>query len=147
MTTKSFLACEQKKLRPMKKYQLPHSFKKIGIAITICSFLAMFLNKFTFDQPEYRLIAKYGLLVGLLLVSISKEKIEDELVIKIRMESYTFAFVVGVAYALFLPFVDYMIDAFFRAKEASLDEMGDFEILWILLSFQVLCFEYLKKLH
>lgn len=147
MTTKSFLACEREKMRNMKKFQLPHTYKKIGIIVAVCSFAAMFVNKFTFDEMTYRTIAKYSLLVSMLIVSISKEKIEDEFIIKMRMESYTFAFVMGIAYVLLLPFVDFLVDMFFTSKNASLNDLGDFEILWILLSVQVFYFHFLKKAH
>lgn len=147
MTTKSFLACERESMKKMSKFQLPHSLKKIGIMIAICSFLAMFINKFTFDEILYRSMAKYGLLFGMLIISISKEKIEDEFIIKMRMESYTFAFVMGIAYVLCLPFVDFLVDTFRTSKEASLDDLGDFEILWMLLSVQVFYFHFLKKAH
>jgi hypothetical protein len=36
-------------------------------------------------------IAKTVLVLGLLIISISKEKIEDELIAKIRMQSYNYA--------------------------------------------------------
>ena len=147
MTLKTLLACESTNLREMKKYQLPHSFKKLGIAIALLSFISLFVNKFSVNLPEYRSIARYGMLIGMLLISISKEQIEDELIAQLRMQSYTVAFIFAVVYTIALPFLDYFIDVIFKAKEAMLEDMGDFVILWIMLSIQVFYFESLKRAH
>ncbi len=148
MTTKSFLDCERRNIEKMKKLQLPNYFKRIGFGVFILSFLALFINKFTFNDLDFRLISKYGMLVGLLLVSISKEKIEDELIIRLRMQSYTFAFVFGVIYALVLPLIVNVIGFLIPSKEVGgYNVNGDFVILWMLLSLQVFYFELLKKLH
>jgi hypothetical protein len=136
--------CETDKFEKIKKYQLPNHFKKIGFGIFILSFIAMFIVAFTINDPQLRQFTKYGILFGLLIISISKEKIEDEYIIKIRMQSYTIAFIIGVAYALVLPFVDFLVDYFLK-EDAQLKDMGDFMILWMLLFVQVLFFHLLKR--
>ncbi len=147
MATKSILECEIDKLKKLNKYQLPNYFKKIGIWLFIISFISLFINAFSINDLVIRAIIKYGMLIGLLLVSISKEKIEDELVVKLRMQSYTFAFIFGVMFTLMMPFVDYFFDYIFKTNEAVIKDMGDWQILWILLSLQVFYFEILKKIH
>ena len=126
----------------MRNLQIPNHFKKVGVAIAIISFVTFF---FTAKGGDFRMVGKYGLLVGMLLISISKEKIEDELIVKLRMQSYTFAFIVGVIYALLLPFVDYLVDAMVEPKIAEVKNMGDFMILWMLLSVQIFSFKLLKR--
>ena len=147
MEIKSFWDCERKSLREMSKYQIPNRFKKIGVGLAIFSFISLLINSFSINTLEFREIAKYGMLIGMLLISISKEKIEDELITKLRMQSYTFAFIIGVIYSLILPFIDYFFDVIFKTDEAIIKDMGDFQILWILLSVQIFYFEILKKLH
>jgi len=147
MTIKSVLDCERKSLEKMKKYQLPNQFKKIGFSILIISFVSLFMNRFSINDLEFKMIAKYGMLVGLLIASISKEKIEDELISNLRMQSYTFAFIVGVIITLTNPFFSYIVDFFIKAKESSTNGVGDWQILWLLLSIQVFYFEFLKRLH
>lgn len=147
MNIKSIIECEAKNFEKMNKFQLPTHYKKIGIAILIISFISIFINGFTLNKHEFNLIAKFGILIGLLLISISKEIIEDELVTKLRMQSYTFAFIVAVAYSLALPFIDYFIDIIFQSHKAVFKDIGDFTILWMLLSVQVLYYEILKKAH
>jgi len=147
MTLKSILDCERKSLKEMDKYQLPNYFKKIGVGLFVVSIISLFINAFSINVFLYREIAKYGMLIGMLLISISKEKIEDELITKLRMQSYTFAFIAGVFYALTLPFMDYFVDLIFQSDKAILKDMGDWQILWILLSVQVFYFEMLKRAH
>lgn len=147
MNKEHFIAREGKSLEKMKKLQLPHTYKKIGFWIFVVFFVGMLVNAFLIHQAELKMVSKYGLLVGLLITSISKEKIEDELVANLRMQSYTFAFIIGVVYALILPFIDYLFDMAFNNNSAVLKDMGDFNILWMLLFVQVFFFHYLKRMH
>lgn len=146
-SSSSFLDRERKSLERMKRFQLPHSFKKIGIGLAIFSFVLLFANAFLWDMIELRWMAKYGLLGGMLLISVSKDEIEDELITKLRMQSYTFAFIAVVLFTLAQPFINYLVDFIIQDGEAVFKDMGDFEILWFLLSVQVFYFIYLKKLY
>ena len=144
MTSKSVSNCERGSTQEFKKYQLPHSLKKVGIIIAAGSFIGLFANAFTVNILTVREVVKFGMLIGLLIMSISKEKIEDEFVINLRMQSYAFAFIMGVVLSLFQPFLHYVVDIFL-SKEPALEANGDFQILWILLTFQITYFELLKR--
>lgn len=148
MNVKSFMEYERKSLEKMKRYQLPNRFKKIGIGIILISLVAFFVNKFSIENIDLKLIAKYGILVGLLLVSISKEKIEDELITSLRMQSYTFAFIAGVIITLLTnPLFHYIANFISQKQQENFQGVGDWEILWILLSVQVFYFEFLKRMN
>ncbi|HEX5025386.1 MAG TPA: hypothetical protein VFV68_08940 [Agriterribacter sp.] len=147
MTKKSFMDCERRNLGNMKKYQLPHSFKKAGVVVAVVSFVVLLLHRYLSPQEELKFLARYGIIIGLLITSISKERIEDELVSQLRMQSYTFAFITGVAYAILLPFTGYLVDIMSKTKEAHVKDSGDFQVLFLLLAVQVFYFEWLKKLH
>lgn len=131
----------------LTSYQLPNRYVKIGFTLTILSFLAIIGIKMAGGADSYRFIAKQLMLVGLLLVSISRDKEEDELIVKLRMQSYSFAFIVAIIYALWLPVLDYLIDAGMVGEQPTYDELGDFMILWLLLSIQVFSFYALKRSH
>jgi len=146
MTSKSILNCERDSIQKFEKYHLPHGFKKIGLVIAIGSFIGLFANKATLDSLLIREVVKVGMLVGLLIVSISKEKIEDELIVKIRMQSYAIAFIGGVILSLFQPFANYLVDVVLGAENPAFTPTGDFQILWILLSIQVMYFELFKRI-
>lgn len=144
MNTESFLDCERRSVDKLKKYQLPNKAKTIGWILFAIGFMALFL---TTKDTNPKLIAKYTLLVGLLIVSISKEQIEDELVKSLRMHSFTFAFIFAVFIAITNPLASYVVNFFTPEKQGLFDGIGDWMILWLLLSVQVFYFEYLKRLH
>ena len=148
MDVKSFMEYERKSLEKMKKYQLPNWFKKIGIGIILISIVAFFVNKFSIEDIDIKLISKYGILIGLLLISISKEKIEDELITSLRMQSYTFSFIAGVIITLLTnPIFNFIANFISQRQGENFQEVGDWEILWILLSVQVFYFEFLKRMN
>lgn len=138
--------CERKKLEKLKKYKLPNSFKRIGWGVVIISVVVLLTRKFFLpDQVDLGLIAKNGMLLGLLIVIISKEKIEDELIGMIRGHAFSFAFIAGVVYALVMPITDYVVDLVIDSKEASYSELGDFIILWFMMVMYLAFFNLLKK--
>ena len=148
MDVKSFMEYERKSLEKMKRYQLPNWFKKIGIGIILISIVAFFVNKFSIEDIDIKLISKYGILIGLLLISISKEKIEDELITSLRMQSYTFSFIAGVIITLLTnPIFNFIANFISQRQGENFQEVGDWEILWILLSVQVFYFEFLKRMN
>lgn len=147
MKIKSIIECETNNLEKLGKYQLPNILKKIGFSIFAAFFVLLLFGKFISPGLEQNFFIKYGLLIALLVVSISKEKIEDELITKLRMQSYAFAFIGGVIFSLVLPFFDYAIDFIFEKQESIFNSLGDWSILWFLLSVQVFYFELLKRLH
>lgn len=135
---------EIKNLDKLKKYQLPNRAKSIGWIIFGIAFIALFL---TTKDTNPKLISKYTILIGLLIVSISKEKIEDELVKNLRMHSFTFAFIFAVFIAITNPLFSYFANFVFTEKQELFSGIGDWMILWLLLSIQVFYFEYLKRIH
>ncbi len=147
MNTKSFLECERKSLEKLKKYQLPNVFKKIGLGMFLVAFIAIIIIGIPKEFNNLELIAKNILLVGLLLISISKEKIEDELVKDLRMQSYSIAFIIAVIYSMVLPFVNYFVGIVLNKETEGIQDIGDFTILWMLLSVQIGFFHFLKKMH
>ena len=95
------------------------------------------------NKDLYVITSKFIMLLGMLFISLSKEEVEDELIVKIRMQSYSFAFICAVMYALILPFVDYFFD-FVSSGTEGFKNIGDFTILWLLLTVQIAMFNVLK---
>ncbi len=134
----------EKEIQRLSAFQLPNRFIRIGIGITIASFIGIILIKVLNDSETLIQLCRQLMLVGLLLVSISKDKEEDELIVKLRMQSYAFAFIVGIVYALVIPLLDFLLDSGLDKDVAAYEGMGDFMILWILLSVQIVVFNKLK---
>jgi len=84
---------------------LPNYFIKIGILVVILSIL-FFISGMIFEKSipvKKEIIASIGLdgiIIGLLLISLSKSKIEDELIVMIRMQAFAQAFIFSVIYVV-----------------------------------------------
>ena len=82
---------------------LPNYFIKIGIAVVIL-FVLFFVAGMVFEKSipiPKEIIASIGLdgiILGLLLVCLSKSKIEDELIYLLRLRAFARAFIFGAAY-------------------------------------------------
>jgi hypothetical protein len=87
------------KIEKITGYQLPNKFKIIGLVLCIISIFSISIIAFSLANFKYNdlldRIAKTVMVLGLLIISISKEKIEDELIAKIRMQSYNYS-VIGL---------------------------------------------------
>jgi hypothetical protein len=147
MNKESFIECERKRLNKITNFRLPHSFRTIGIVIAALSIVVMFVRAFIMegDTEWLRELAKKGLLVGMLLMSISKDKEEDELTVKLRMQSYALAFVVGVAYALIMPYVEFGVSNVVHSGGETYKNLGDFQVLIFMLLIQLMSFHTLKR--
>ena len=145
MNIKSALDCERRQLEKLKNYQLPNYFKRIGLGIAAVCFISVFVNKFTVDSEFWKAFLKYGITFGLLITSISKEKIEDEFITKLRMTSYSFAFIFAVLYSYANPVIIYAVEYLTGNESVVFEENGDFVILWTLLSVQLALFHLFKK--
>jgi hypothetical protein len=138
------------KIGKITGYQLPNKFKIIGIVLCIISIISISIVAFSLENFRYNdlldRIAKTGMVLGLLIISISKEKIEDELIAKIRMQSYNYAVIATVAYYLITPFINYAI-VFAFSSAPRMEGNNDITLLALLLTVQILTFRSLKKAY
>ena len=140
--------CEREKsyIEKMNKFQLKHQYKKVGFIISFTAFGLMIVKKF-FDEPDWvKPLLSGVLLVGLLFISLAKEKIEDEFIDSLRSQSYRIAFVLVILYALIQPFINYGVGLLFDEKE-TLEGLNYFQILFYMLIVQLMVFWQLKKLN
>jgi hypothetical protein len=141
-----FCESERKRLEKMNKFQLSNRFKKIGWIVVLFAFALMIAKKFV-DEPTWvKPILTNLMIVGFLLVSLAKEKVEDELIVKLRAQSYRLAFVLGVLYSLVQPYIEYAVDYLIDGDEASFG-FGYFQVLLFMLLVQIMFFAQFKRLH
>jgi Mn2+/Fe2+ NRAMP family transporter len=147
MKAEKIMDCERKRMDKMLNFRLPHVYLKIGIAIVATSILVMFWRAFAMDGNTEWLgaLTKKGLIVGMLLISISKDREEDELTVKLRIQSYALAFVIGVIYALVMPYVDYGVSNVVKPEGETLKDLGDFQVLIFMLMIQLGFYHILKR--
>jgi hypothetical protein len=148
MALKSSDQSELKSIEKLIKYQLPNKFKAIGFGIFIVSLLFILASPFILENYEHNDLldkaAKSVLLLGLLAISISREKVEDELIIILRMKSYSYAFIGGVLYVIIMPFINYLLVLLYSSNP-KIEGVSDFTILGMLLTIQIFSFRSLKR--
>ncbi len=147
MAKETFCEAEDRRLRKIMNFGLPNSYKKIGIALVAVCLLFLIARKlFSMEISEtIRFISKRVVLVGLLIIVISKEKIEDEMIQNIRGRAFTMAFIVGVIYTLLQPLINYIASFIIEKDKEPLSDVGDFQVLWFLLTMYLLFFYMIKR--
>ena len=140
--------CERERiqLEKMNKFQLRSHYKKVGFMIAIGSFAFMIAIKYI-DNPVWLKPFLHGvLLIGLLLISVSKEKIEDEYIDSLRSQSYRLAFILAIVYALVQPIVNFAV-SYVLQQDNEYESFNYFQVLFFMLIVQLLFFWKLKKQH
>lgn len=92
----------------------------------------------------FKELTKALLLLSMLVISISKEKTEDEYTMSLRTKSYALAFIVGVLYTIFQPYINYGVDTILSAEKVTFTQLGSFPIIWFMLFVQLSFYHVLK---
>ncbi len=146
MAKETFCEAEHRRFEKFKNFGLSHSFKKIGIAIIIIAFLIIIIGKIAdLNNPTLKFIMKRIILVGLLVVALAREKVEDEMIRTIRGQAFSMAFVAGVVYTLIQPLINYIASLIVEKDKSPLSDLGDFQVLWFLLTMYLLFFYMIKR--
>lgn len=140
--------CERERshLEKMNKFQLRNQFKKIGYVIAIGAFVLMLGRKFIENTEWVRPILQGVLLVGLLVISLSKDKEEDEFIDTLRSQSYRLAFLLAIAYSLLQPLVNYAV-AQLLTENDEFKSFNYFQVLFFMLIVQLMFFWQLKRMN
>lgn len=150
MKTKSEQEEAIEKIGKITGYQLPNKFKIVGLVLCIISIISISIVAFSLENFRYNdlldRIAKTGMVLGLLIISISKEKIEDELIAKIRMQSYNYTVIGTVLCYLIFPFINFTIVSIFSSMP-KIEGSKDIPLLGVMLIMQIFTFRKLKKAY
>ena len=101
----------ENKLNNKEAILLPFFFKKIGLLIMASAIFTGIDYKIAntnLAQPNdtMKILTMNGLILGLFLIAWSRDKIEDELTIQIRLKAIAWAFSWGVIYVIITPLID-----------------------------------------
>jgi len=145
MDLKKINECERSRLERWSQFQLSHKWKRIGVVISLGTLAVLIgLKLIGGDFLVLKFILKRVLLIGLLIISLSKEQIEDEMIVSIRAKSFTLAFVLAVLYSLIQPLVNALVFYLIDYKEIT-NTFSYFQVIAFMLMIQILCFEVLKR--
>lgn len=147
MKKESFIDCERKRFEKLIKFRLPHKFLKIGMGIAGFSIIAMVVRGFLHESGTewLKVLFQKTLLIGMLIMSISKDKIEDEMTVQLRAQSYMYAFVLGIVYALVMPNVEFGVSNIVNHGGEVYKDLGDFQVLLFMLMIQLMFYHNLKR--
>ncbi len=147
MSVNKIIECEQKRFTKLANFRLSSKFMSVGVVLGFASIIMMFVRAFALDgDTEWlKLLLQKTLLIGMLVMSISKDKEEDEMSIALRAQSYAIAFIIGVVYALVMPYVEFGVDSVVESNVSEFKNLGDFQVLLFMLMIQLLFFHNLKR--
>ena len=126
---------------------LPKRFNAVGIVLVILMGLVLifmtnykfFARKFLFSSAYYheyyKSIAKFGIALGLFFVAAAKEKIEDEMISKIRLESFHLALIAIIMAILVNEAVYFFVDKLYISAA---------ELVYFQLAVYILWFKFKK---
>ncbi len=139
--------CERNQFQKLINFRLPHVFMTVGIVIVLLSITIMFVRAFVLEGDFLWLkhLLQKTMLVGMLIMSLSKDKEEDEMTIVLRAQSYAIAFVIGVIYALVMPYVEFGVSNVMDSNGQAFKDLGDFQVLLFMLMIQLLFYHNLKR--
>lgn len=120
---------------------LPHAFKRLGWGLFLFAFPAWFFLK---GLPEWRLGAEGLVLIGLLLIAVSQDRIEDEYTLRLRARAFAYAFVIGVLYAVIQPLFNWAVAAGLDQEGASWESLPSYAVLWFMLVVQIGFYQAMK---
>lgn len=141
---------EHNRLMKILNFRFPHPYKKIGIlaAAAIFGFL-VFYKFYGSNELLVKDLSRTVMLLLLLLASLSKDAVEDEYINHIRSQSYILAFVCATLYSISLPLITFLLDLLItKVREegtVNFHEVSAFEVMFMLICFQLLFFETLKR--
>jgi len=121
---------------------LPGHFKKVAFGIMLLSALLVvlyILKVLTIDKEIVETIAKSGFLISLLLLVITRNKIEDELTLRIRLKAFTASFIYGVVIVIVEPFLNLLFG------DSFLSDKGVTELLINMFFFYFIMMFLMKK--
>lgn len=142
---------EYSRLMKILNFRLPHRFKNFGLICAVLIFVFLLFYKFYGSNDLIiKDLCRTFMLFFLLIASLSKDIVEDEYLNHVRYQSYVLAFICAITYAIGLPLVafifDFLITTITSEGTISFNEVSAFEVVFILVCFQLLFFETLKRL-
>lgn len=122
---------------------LPKYFKKIGLVVMILAFApavivkSMNIEMLQSQKELFKIFTLNAFILGLLFVAWSKDKVEDEMTIAIRLKAMAWSFSWAVFYVIVMPIMDLLF------KDPLQDLTGQQVVMSML--FVYLIMYYLQK--
>ncbi len=122
---------------------LPAIFKKVGLALillTVLSIVSIKLLNIELSQTLKELLPTITLnlvIAGLLLISLTRDKEEDEMTLSLRWKAMVWAFIAASVYVIITPLANLLF-------KQSTHVTGQHIVLFMLIGFLIM-YTYLKR--
>ncbi len=103
---------------------LPRRFKKLAYSLLALSILFITLSVtkvIAIDDEIAKTIFSSGVLLSFLLLALTRDKIEDELTLVIRLKALASSFIFGVGYVVVSPFFSWLFDGEFIVEDLGIE--------------------------
>ncbi|MGE5107779.1 MAG: hypothetical protein ACM3H8_09555 [Sphingobacteriales bacterium] len=106
----------EKRINKNEAGLLPNFFKKVGIAVMLLAFVPAVIVKVIniqltpANKELFRLLTMNAFILGLLFVAWAKDKVEDEMIVAIRLKAMGWSFIWAVLFVIIKPFVDMLFN-------------------------------------
>lgn len=144
MLFKKIWEYDQRLFHKLKGFQLHYRWQRIGVYSAIIVFMLMIAKEFFTEPSWFKPMLRNLLVISFLIISLSREKIEDEMMVQLRALSYRMAFVIGVIYYVLQPKVDYLVSNYID-PEGEPWEFSAFQLIIFMLLIQVMFFNVFKR--
>lgn len=134
----------ESKINKKEAVLLPKYFKKIGLVVMILAFVpavvvkSMNVEMVQSQKELFRIFTLNAFILGLLFFAWSKDKVEDEMTIALRLKAMAWTFGWAVLYVIVKPIVDLLF------KDPIRDLTGQQVVMSML--FVYLIMYYLQKI-
>ena len=134
----------ESKINKNEAVLLPKYFKKIGLVVMILVFVpAVVVKSLNIEMVQsqkelFRVFTLNAFILGLLIVAWSKDKVEDEMTVAIRLKAMAWTFSWAVLYVIIKPIVDLLF------KDPIQDLTGQQVVMSML--FVYLIMYYIQKI-
>ena len=146
----NFCENEERRIDKFSRFQLSNSFRRIGWIIILISVVLLLINRTIIVDPYTQLVLRHIVLntmnIGLLMISLAKENVEDELIVSLRAKSYRIAFIFGVLYSLVQPYFILLVRLLKESDPIdSTNTFSYFQVIIFMLIVQIAFFERFKR--
>ncbi|MCL6217420.1 hypothetical protein [Zunongwangia pacifica] len=123
---------------------LPYKFKIVGyalLAISILVFIGAFTEIISVEKAIIKNVLFNLVLIAFLILAISKEKIEDERSMKLRLVAFAATFLYGVLFIIVSPFVNILFHGSFEI------DIHAYQLLFTMFLWYFVVFYFMKKFN
>ncbi|EAS18806.1 hypothetical protein BBFL7_00626 [Flavobacteria bacterium BBFL7] len=127
---------------------LPAYFIWVGLTVCLLSILGLLLVHFQFENPVdfYKNLFMHFILIGLFIITLSRDKNEDERTLQLRYRAFGFAFVLGTFMLLLMPFAAMILDSINDRTPLEWEQdQSFFFIISSFLFYYLMYFQIFKK--